>query len=42
MGAPPLGTVLLFAALDVLFFMLYLALLGYKLVSRLVRRGHAA
>lgn len=42
MGAPSLGTVLLFAALDVLFFMLYLALLARNLISRLMQRGHAA
>jgi hypothetical protein len=37
MAPPSVSTALLFAVIDILSFFLYLALLGYSLVSRLVR-----
>ncbi|MEW6566916.1 MAG: hypothetical protein AB1449_01880 [Chloroflexota bacterium] len=41
MSSPSVGTSLLFVLVDVLSFLLYLLLLGYNLIRRLLRGHHA-
>lgn len=40
MASGPVSAALLFAVIDILSFFLYLALLGYSLINRLVRGRH--